>query len=96
MLPFVFIVLPLNLALRLLHRGWALNVDACPPLASILRGAGYQTHLFGFQHEHYDPSRLGYEHQHEGAGEQFSPEPHTSNPMDRTSERGGSSLASRP
>jgi N-sulfoglucosamine sulfohydrolase len=46
----------------LVHRGWALDVKACPPLARILLDAGYQTHLFGFQHEHYDPSRLGYEH----------------------------------
>lgn len=46
----------------LVHRGWALDVDSCPPLARILLDAGYQTHLFGFQHEHYDPSRLGYAH----------------------------------
>jgi arylsulfatase A-like enzyme len=45
----------------LVHRGWALDVEACPPLARILLKAGYQTHLFGFQHEHYDPTRLGYE-----------------------------------
>jgi len=46
----------------LVHRGWALDVESCPPLARILLDAGYQTHLFGFQHEHYDPARLGYEH----------------------------------
>jgi hypothetical protein len=46
----------------LVHRGWALDVESCPPLARSLLGAGYQTHLFGFQHEHYDPSGLGYEH----------------------------------
>jgi arylsulfatase A-like enzyme len=45
----------------LVHRGWALDVEKCPPLARILRDAGYQTHLFGFQHEHYDAFRLGYE-----------------------------------
>jgi arylsulfatase A-like enzyme len=52
----------------LVHRGWALDVEACPPLAQILSKAGYQTHLFGFQHEHYDPSRLGYAHVHETGG----------------------------
>ena len=52
----------------LVHRGWSLNPDRCPPLARITRDAGYQTHLFGFQHEHYDPSRLGYEHVHEAGG----------------------------
>ncbi|MBN1642104.1 MAG: sulfatase [Anaerolineae bacterium] len=45
----------------LVHRGWALDVARCPPLPHILRDAGYQTHLFGFQHEHYDPAQLGYE-----------------------------------
>ena len=46
----------------LVHRGWALDVGKCPPLARQLHDAGYQTHLFGFQHEHYDPTRLGYGH----------------------------------
>ena len=28
---------------------------------------GYETHLFGFQHEHPEPTRLGYQHLHPGA-----------------------------
>jgi len=45
----------------LVHRGWQLNEKECPPLPAILRAAGYRTCLFGFQHEHWDPYRLGYE-----------------------------------
>jgi arylsulfatase A-like enzyme len=42
-------------------RGWELNVDKCPPLPVLLREYGYQSHLFGLQHEHWDPIRLGYD-----------------------------------
>ena len=48
----------------LVHRGWELNVDKCPTLPALLRAAGYETHLFGIQHEHWDASRLGYDHIH--------------------------------
>lgn len=48
----------------LVHRGWELDVEKYPPLPVMLRAAGYETHLFGFQHEHWDPRRLGYEHIH--------------------------------
>jgi len=50
----------------LVHRGWELDVERCPPLPTLLAGAGYRTHLFGFQHEHWDPSRLGYQQVHGG------------------------------
>ena len=50
----------------LVHRGWELDVDRCPPLARLLGDAGYETHLFGFQHEHWDTKRLGYDGVHEG------------------------------
>jgi len=50
----------------LVHRGWELDVEACPPLPVLLGEAGYETRLFGFQHEHWDPSRLGYQHVHRG------------------------------
>ena len=50
----------------LVHRGWELDVDRCPPLPTLLAAAGYQTHLFGFQHEHWDPARLGYQQVHRG------------------------------
>jgi N-sulfoglucosamine sulfohydrolase len=66
-----------NGLMGLVHRGWVLNVAECPPLARLLRDAGYQTHLFGFQHEHYDFSQLGYEASHQGQGmnvEQVVPE----------------------
>ena len=49
----------------LVHRGWDLNIDKCPHLAAILNQAGYDTHLFGFQHEHHDPQKLGYAHVHQ-------------------------------
>ncbi len=49
----------------LIHRGWELDVKACPPLPALLREHGYRTHLFGFQHEHPDPSCLGYEQVHQ-------------------------------
>ena len=53
-----------NGLMGLVHRGWALEADDFPPLARLLRGAGYQTLLFGLQHEHYDPRFLGYESIH--------------------------------
>jgi N-sulfoglucosamine sulfohydrolase len=57
-----------NGLMGLTHRGWELNVESCPPLPRLLREMGFQTHLFGFQHEHPDPSRLGYEHVHTAPG----------------------------
>jgi len=44
----------------LVHRGWALDTERCPHLASLLSTQGYETWLFGFQHEHWDASMLGY------------------------------------
>jgi N-sulfoglucosamine sulfohydrolase len=46
----------------LVHRGWELEVAKCPPLPLLLQEVGYETLLFGFQHEHHDPDRLGYQH----------------------------------
>ena len=46
------------------HRGWELDVDLCPPLPKLLAEMGFETHLFGYQHEHFDAGRLGYEHVH--------------------------------
>ena len=48
-----------------LERGWQLDVEGCPPLPLLLRSAGYETHLFGFEREHLDPSRLGYQQVHD-------------------------------
>jgi N-sulfoglucosamine sulfohydrolase len=45
----------------LVPRGWEIDVDQCPPLPAILKGIGYQTHLFGIQHEHWDPYQIGYD-----------------------------------
>jgi arylsulfatase A-like enzyme len=45
----------------LVHRGWALDVDRCPPLPAMLAREGYRTALFGIQHEHHDPAALGYQ-----------------------------------
>ncbi len=50
-----------NGLMGLVHRGWALDVDRFPPMPMLLANAGYTTHLFGMQHEHHDPSRLGYQ-----------------------------------
>ncbi len=44
----------------LTHRGFALH-DHAPTLPKLLGAAGYQTLLFGFQHEHRDASQLGYQ-----------------------------------
>jgi len=48
------------------HRGDELDLDHYPTLAMQLRERGYETHLFGFQHEHWDPTRLGYQVVHSG------------------------------
>jgi len=50
-----------NGLMGLVHRGWALDTERFPTLPMLLREAGYATHLFGIQHEHYDPARLGYD-----------------------------------
>jgi len=48
----------------LCHRGWGFDADAVH-LGQYLHRSGYETHLFGHQHEtHGDPARLGYEHIH--------------------------------
>lgn len=51
----------------LAHAGFAneLNPDE-RHLAQILGDAGYETRLFGIQHESKDPARLGYQHVHKG------------------------------
>jgi arylsulfatase A-like enzyme len=47
----------------LAHRGFSLSADALQrTLPRLLGAAGYQTHLFGFQHEAADPHDLGYQH----------------------------------
>jgi len=43
------------------YGGWRMG-DDCPTLAKALGAAGYDTWLWGFQHEHEDPFRLGYRH----------------------------------
>jgi N-sulfoglucosamine sulfohydrolase len=53
-----------NGLMGLVHRGWALDASRCPPLPALLRAHGYETHLFGFQHEHYDAAALGYQERH--------------------------------
>jgi N-sulfoglucosamine sulfohydrolase len=45
----------------LVPRGWEMDVEKCPTLMSFLQEAGYQTLLFGLQHEHWNPLRLGYQ-----------------------------------
>ena len=51
----------------LMPRGWEMDVDRCPHAASILKSEGYQTHLFGLQHEHWDPYVLGFDDVHDVA-----------------------------
>ncbi len=41
--------------------GWQMRDDV-PTLAKVLGSAGYDTWLWGFQHEHPDPAALGYQH----------------------------------
>lgn len=48
----------------LIHRGWRLDTERCPHMSQLLANAGYRTHIFGFQHEHYKPERLGYQTVH--------------------------------
>ena len=46
----------------LAHRGFRLQPAALRrTLPRLLGGAGYRTHLFGFQHEAADPRDLGYQ-----------------------------------
>ena len=53
-----------NGLMGLCHRGWEFNSDA-RHLAQLLAEDGYQTHLFGMQHEtSQGPERLGYQHVH--------------------------------
>lgn len=49
----------------LVPRGWELDVDRCPALPQMLKQAGYESHLFGLQHEHWNPARLGYDVVHD-------------------------------
>jgi len=46
----------------LVHRGWALDTENYPTIPMQMRAAGWQTCLFGGQHEHPDPKKLGYDH----------------------------------
>ena len=39
-----------NGLMGLVHSGWELDVATCPPIMQLLSDAGYQTHLFVFQH----------------------------------------------
>lgn len=56
-----------NGLIGLAHIGWELGAQEVT-LPMYLRAAGYETHLFGFQHEHAQPERLGYEHVTPGHG----------------------------
>ena len=51
----------------LVPRGWEMDVDSCPHGASILKSCQYDNHLFGLQHEHWDPYQLGFGHVHDVA-----------------------------
>ncbi|MCS6860016.1 MAG: sulfatase [Abditibacteriales bacterium] len=51
----------------LTHRGFRLT-DGVPLLPALLAAAGYDTHLFGFQHEAPDAKELGYQHVHHAEG----------------------------
>jgi arylsulfatase A-like enzyme len=57
-----------NGLMGLVHRGWALDTARMPTIPMLLADGGYETHLFGFQHEHYDPARLGYQAIHRRTG----------------------------
>jgi arylsulfatase A-like enzyme len=46
----------------LVHRGWTLDAENFPTIPMQMRKAGYQTCLFGGQHEHPHPEDLGYDH----------------------------------
>jgi len=60
-----------NGLMGLTHRGWELDVKNCPPLPVLLGEMGFETHLFGFQHEHADPALLGYQQVHGPSGPQY-------------------------
>ncbi len=47
-----------------LPRGFELDAERTPPLPRLLAAAGYETHLFGIQHEHVRSAALGYQHEH--------------------------------
>ncbi len=49
-----------NGLMGLIHRGWIGNLEQYPHLATLLARQGYKPLLFGGQHEHWDPSQLGY------------------------------------
>jgi arylsulfatase A-like enzyme len=55
-----------NGLIGLAHLGWQLGAQEVT-LPMYLNATGYETHLFGFQHEHPQPSRLGYRHLTPGA-----------------------------
>jgi len=44
----------------LAHRGWRMKDPKSSHLSHLLRNAGYNTQLIGFQHEVPDPKELGY------------------------------------
>lgn len=50
-----------NGLIGLAHIGWQLGAQEVT-LPTYLGAAGYETHLMGFQHEHPQPQRLGYQH----------------------------------
>jgi len=49
----------------LVPRGWEMDIEICPHAASLLQSSGYQTHLFGLQHEHWDTYKLGFGEAHD-------------------------------
>lgn len=49
----------------LVPRGWEMNVNNCPHAAGLLATQGYETHLFGLQHEHWNPHALGFQNVHD-------------------------------
>jgi len=63
-----------NGLIGLAHIGWELN-EGVRCLPHYLNDYGYQTHLFGGQHESRDSSRLGYRHLHQcgGKAQQVAP-----------------------
>jgi N-sulfoglucosamine sulfohydrolase len=52
-----------NGLMGLAHIGWEFHFGQ-KTLPMYMNDAGYETHLFGHQHEHSDPSTLGYQHLH--------------------------------
>lgn len=53
-----------NGLMGLMPRGWALDTTRCQHLSATFKNAGYETHLFGVQHEHWDPFAIGYQSVH--------------------------------